>query len=177
MDNTNFGIVKESMGNLYEDRLLAYDLTYEMHNEVTQKRIMLLTDVNQKTQNTLTKFNKSIDSLITSYAKTELTTRETAFFEVLQSQFGDLQRLDKELLATENRTLNTTLLNNIDSKLEDIVTTLNRLSAIQLAEGKRQVINANRAIKSSETISKFEIGSMVIIGLLILLLIIYEPKL
>lgn len=176
MDDTSFKVVKESMGNIYEDRLIAYDLTYKMHNEVSNRHLVLANNNVQMQSATLTKFNTLIANALAQYEATEFTTTEQAYFEILKSQFNDLQALDGEILAATTDEVKTKLLASSKEKLSSIVGTLNSLATIQIDEGKRQVINSDRAIKSSDMLSKFEIISMVVIGLLILFLIIYEPK-
>lgn len=176
MDNTSFRVVKESIGNIYEDRLVAYDLTYKMHNEVADRRVTLLTSDTKQQQATIKQFNASIDQLITQYATTKLTTKEAGYFEVLQAQFESLKQLENKYISATEGAENTQLLNSMETELAGIVSTLNSLATIQIDEGKRQVINSNRAIKTSDMLSKFEIVSIVVIGLLILFLIIYEPK-
>ena len=52
---------------------------------------------------------------------------------------------------------------------------LDALNQIQMSEGKREIINSNRAIETSELISQIEMGVLILIGFIIQLLIFVKP--
>jgi hypothetical protein len=172
MDNTSFKIVKESIGNIYEDRLVAYDLTYKIHNEVEERRMMLLKDDVASFRATNSQSISTLDSLTKAYGTTELTTAESENFAILKGQLADLIEIEKTYATEEGKELKA----KIEEKSAEIVKSLNALAAIQVSEGKRQVMNSERAIRSSDVLSKVEIISMIVITIIIVFLIIYEPK-
>lgn len=175
MDNTSFKVVKESIGNIYEDRLLAYDLTYKIHNEVEERRMMLLKGNLLGFKASSSNFALTVDSLVKQYKTTELTTYEAEKFTILQRQLAEIQQI--ELVGSANVLQNEKeFRDKVELKSAEIVASLNALAAIQIIEGKRQLNNSERAVKSSEVLSKVEIISMILITLLIIFLIIYEPK-
>ena len=120
-------------------------------------------------------FTLAVDSLIKQYGTTELTTAESDNFDVLKERLVELERIEKTY-ASEEETEEKELQENIEAKSAKIVESLNALAAIQVSEGKRQLINSERAIKSSDVLSKVEIISMIVITIIIVFLIIYEPK-
>lgn len=175
MDNTSFRIVKESIGNIYEDRLVAYDLTYRMHHEVEERRLMLLKGDLTGFGNSKKQFNIVIDSLLTQYAITELTNNEAEYFATLKKQLTELQQMENAF-NTQDNPEELGFREKIEAKSAKIVDSLNALAAIQVSEGKRQLDISKRAFESSYALSKVEIISMIVITILIIFLIIYEPK-
>jgi hypothetical protein len=175
MDNTSFKIVKESIGNMYEDRLVAYDLTYKIHNEVEERRMMLLKGDVSSFKATNGQFTLAVDSLIKQYGTTELTIAESDNFDVLKERLAELEGIEKTYISEEG-TEEKELREKVEAKSAKIVESLNALAAIQISEGKRQLINSERAVKSSDVLSKVEIVSMIVISIIIVFLIIYEPK-
>jgi hypothetical protein len=120
-------------------------------------------------------FTLAVDSLIKQYGTTELTITESDNFDVLKERLAELEGIEKTYISEEG-TEEKELREKVEAKSAKIVESLNALAAIQISEGKRQLINSERAVKSSDVLSKVEIVSMIVISIIIVFLIIYEPK-
>lgn len=174
MDNSNFAIVEDSVNSIYEDRLVAYDLTYKLHSEVANRRLALTKNNIPNFKSETDKFDASIDELLAQYSKTKLTQREADNFKDLKSQFIELKKLEAEYINFNNNEEAKTQYMEIGTKTANIFESLNSLAVIQLSEGKRQLKKTKQAISSSNMLSKIEIVSMVIIGLIIIFLIVKD---
>jgi hypothetical protein len=66
--------------------------------------------------------------------------------------------------------------NSLKSQIKTISNTLSDLSDIQIAEGKRQMQIGKKAIESVELLTQLEIWIMVILGIIVQVIILYDPK-
>lgn len=175
MDNTNFKIVEDSAKSIYEDRLVAYDLTYKMHTEVANRRLALAQNNISNFKSATERFDGSIEQLISQYAKTKLTQGESDRFDILKTQFTNLKKVEEEYMNFANNEQARTQYANVVKQTSEIFESLSTLASIQLDEGKRQLKRTKQAVSSSNMLSTIEIVSMAIIGLLIVFLIIKDP--
>ena len=176
MDNTSFTIVKNSVSSIFDDRLVAYDLTYKMHNQIMNRQIGLLKDDQVAFKASTAQFESSIENLIDKYAKTNLTSKEAGNFEMLQTQFEELKDLENQYLSTKDKIAGDELHDTIETQIAQITETLNTLAAIQIKEGRRLLNDSNRAVNSSKLLSKIEIISMIIIAMIIIFMIVRETR-
>lgn len=91
IDKNNFVRVRNSVVTIYEDRLIANDLIFEMLNSVHQKElaVSLLDSTFFKTQNS--QVNDNLQSLVSSYEETNLTSDEVWVFKDLKKNFQSLK--------------------------------------------------------------------------------------
>jgi hypothetical protein len=176
MDNTNFKIVENSVNSIYEDRLIAYDLTYKMHSEVSNRRLALTKNNIGDFKSETERFDSSIDDLIDNYSRTKLTQREEEYFVALQTQFDQLKKLENSYISSQSEEKAQGNYTEIENKTAKIFESLNSLAVIQMSEGKRQLNKTKQAIESSNVLSKIEIVGMAIIALIIIFLIIKDPS-
>ena len=172
MDNTSFKIVKQSIENIYEDRLMAYDLIYKMSNELAKKKLQLSERDSVQVANVISSAEATISDLMTQYEATQLTRKERKYFEILKEQLRGLKKYNTANISNSD-------VEQIQAYRRQLVAfseTLDELAQIQVKEGKRQLDNSNRAISSSDTLASLEIIAIIIIGIIIQAIIIYEPK-
>jgi endonuclease III-like uncharacterized protein len=73
IDRSNFIRVKDSVETIYEDRLIANDLIFEIAQLVQQKEIALIRKDSIFFKQKNSKLNNSISNLIFNYEETKLT--------------------------------------------------------------------------------------------------------
>lgn len=171
IDRNNFVRVKESVETIYEDRLVAKDLIYEMMNSIHKKEIALVKkDINfYKIENS--KIDAKIDNLILKFENTKLTNSESGIFDNLKNNLNALFEVEKKL-KDSNYTYNSKALSQIQRVKQD----LDDLSEIQLDEGSRQLSISKRAIDNVELFTQLEIYVLIIMAIAIQIIIIYKPK-
>ncbi len=178
MDNSHFEIVRKTLSTVYEDRLVVKDYIYKISKQLQIKERVFYTNDQDLFPLTYSSTNDSLSTLIVQYTTTKLTTKEAKYLESLQRRIVQLQRFEKEFFEESSRVAELELTDNISKLFSDIRSDLDVLSQIQLEEGKRQINQSNRAIATSDMISKFEIIALIIIGVIIQLIILYKsPKL
>lgn len=171
IDKNNFVRVRDSVVTIYEDRLVANDLIFEMLNSVHQKElaISLSDSIFFNTQNP--KVNDTIQSLISRFEQTKLTSEEA-------DVFNDLKRNIQSLLDSESQFKKSGYVDNsrVLNHIESLKTNLNDLSKIQLNEGSRQMSISKRAIDTVELFTQIEIYILVFLAILIQIIVMYKPK-
>lgn len=171
IDRNNFVRVRDSVVTIYEDRLIAKELIYEMSKSVNAKEIALIAKdssfFNKKNQT----LNTQIEGILSRFEKTKLTPEESKIFEELKSNFKSLFNSEKNGYASnsENNLTATGLISNIKDNLD-------KLSKIQISEGSKQLAISKKAIDTVELFTQIEIYLLVFLAIAIQVIIIYNPK-
>jgi len=171
IDKNNFVRVRDSVVTIYEDRLVANDLIFEMLESVHEKELALLRSDTGffKTQNS--KLNKNIQNLIIRFEETKLTTEEAKVFDDLKANIDNLIQAEGQFIDS-NSTDNTKVVDQIDNLKEN----LHDLSKIQLNEGSRQMSISKNALETVELFTQIEIYIMVFLAIMIQIIVMYKPK-
>ena len=103
------------------------------------------------------------------YATTRLTDRESVEFERLREELGTLARLEEEFM--DGKVDRTTVVRSVYAVRES----LDALSAIQMQEGRQQLLLGQRAVSSSDLFAKLEIGALIVLALAVQAIILYTP--
>lgn len=171
IDRMSFERVKDSVVAIYEDRLVAKDLVFELSLYVQEKEVA-------KASNDFVFFNKrnkvvndSIEQLTIKFLRTEMTEREARVFNDLQLNLVKLKGLENSINLEQE-------VEKGDFKIQlvRIKENLHDLSKIQLIEGKRQVFLSERAMDTVDLFTKLEILVLIILAVLVQIIVIYRPK-
>ncbi len=171
IDKNNFKQIRSSIVTIYEDRIVASDLIFEMSLLVKQKEMALASRDAAFFKGKNDSINREIQPLIEKYEGTKLTNEEEKIFNELKINLEKLSLEEKQEgeLASEG---NEELL----STLNQVVQNLNDLSKVQLKEGRREMKRSNRAMETIDLFTQIEIIFLVLIAVLIQILILYNPK-
>jgi hypothetical protein len=171
IDKDNFNRMRNSIVTIYEDRVVASDLIFEMGLLVQQKEIALLSQDTLFFKEENERVNGEIQQLIAKYEETKLTKEEKRIFEDLKIQ---LEKLEKEENADGSLALHAN--EKLFSTINEVVRNLHDLSKVQLKEGRREMARSNRAMETIDLFTQIEIIILVLIAVLIQVLILYNPK-
>jgi len=168
VDRDNFNRLSYSVTTMYEDRIVASDLLFEMARIIKEKQIAVLTSDTIFFDSENDKYNREIEQLVDNYRLTKLTEKENLAFNQLQEELKSLKQKEK----SSNNLSNGDLLKSI----EKIDQHLYKLSKIQLHEGKQQVFISNRAKDTINLYTQGEIIFLILMAVLIQVIIFYKPK-
>ncbi|KAB1065900.1 MCP four helix bundle domain-containing protein [Salibacter halophilus] len=166
IDKRNFKSIRDSIVTIYEDRLIAKDIIYEVSTAVQKKEVALVTSDSAFYKSENESVNHSIDNQIKRYKNTKLTEQERKVFEDLKKNIQLLLDAEKSN-APDQR---------IQENIEDVKKNLSALSEIQLDEGKRQLMLSKRAMDSIELFTDIEIYILIALAILIQIIVVYQPK-
>ena len=171
IDKDNFVRVRDSVVTIYEDRLIANDLIFEMLKSVQQKELAVATldSTFFKTENL--KVNDNLQSLVSRYEQTKLTVEESNVFNDLKNNVQALLDSEKHFLNSDYRD-NSLIVNNI----KNLKINLSSLSKIHLNEGSRQMSISKQALDTVELFTQIEIYILVLLAIIIQIIVMYNPK-
>jgi hypothetical protein len=171
IDRNNFSRVKESLATIYEDRLIAKDLIFELNNLIQEKEIAIATSNAIFFEVENSQINKDIEKLISKFEQTKLTTDEVYILKDLKKNLVLSRKSEISFVNTEF--VQKTALSNSITKIKD---NLHDLSKIQMSEGARQMSISKKALDNVELFSQIEIYILIILAILIQVIIIYKPR-
>lgn len=171
IDKDNFIRVRDSVVTIYEDRLIANDLIFEMLTSVQKKELAVYQSDSTFFKSKNPEVNDNLQSLVARYEQTKLTTEEARIF-------NDLKRNIQSLVVSENQFLNSGYSDNsqVTAYIDSLKNNLNDLSKIQLNEGSRQMSISKRAVESVELFTQIEIYILVFLAIVIQIIVMYKPK-
>lgn len=171
IDRNNFVRVKDSVVNIYEDRLVAKGLIYKISELIHDKELAVLKNDTVSYQLDQKTVNKTINSKIQRFGQTKLVPEEAEIFENLKRNLERLEKVEEQYIENEFNN-NSKILNLLD----DINDNLDDLSNIQLNEGSRQMSISKKAIENVELFTQLEIYFLIGLAILIQIIILYNPN-
>lgn len=171
IDKNNFVRVRDSVVTIYEDRLIANDLIFEKLKLVQEKEVAVKTLDSTFYENRNLKVNDNLQSLISRFEETKLTSKEATVFNDFKSNVKVLQNAETKFI---NSSYNST--SKVNSAINSLKTNLSDLSRIQLNEGSRQMSISKRAVDSVELFTQIEIYMLVFLAIIIQIVVMYNPK-
>ncbi|GAA4289646.1 hypothetical protein GCM10023163_01150 [Aestuariibaculum suncheonense] len=152
IDKNNFIQVRDSVVAIYEDRLIAKDLIFEMLKSVQQKEIAVSLSDTTFFENQNAEVNGGLKILVSRFEQTKLTSEESNVFKDLKENLQELLDAERQF-SNSDYIDNTQVLKHIDG----LKANLNDLSEIQLKEGSRQMSISKRALDTVELFTRIEI--------------------
>jgi len=168
IDRDNFNRLSYSVTTMYEDRIVASDLLFDISRIIKEKQIATLTSDNNFFQNQNDKLNQEIDQLVANYELTKLTEKEKLTLNQLQAELKVLKQKEK----SPGNLSNVEVLKSI-KKIDEH---LYKLSKIQLQEGKQQLYISNRAKDTIRLYTQVEIILLILMAVLVQIIILYKQK-
>jgi hypothetical protein len=171
IDKNNFNKLRYSVVTIYEDRIVANDLIFEILLSIREKEIALAMPDSTFFLQRNDKINEGIKNLLEKYEQTKLTNKELKFFNNLKGELKNLESLEKEFINSAFR-------NDVDlqNSINEIVRNLYDLSKVQLEEGRRQMALSNETMETIDLFTQVEIIFLVLMAVLVQIIILYKPK-
>lgn len=177
MERNNVSELGDSFSSVYEDRLLVESYIYQLSNHLYQKKLIFdncNVDGNLMTyQNQLEKHNNDISNLIKEYEKTKFTETESTFFQSFKNSIRKITFLETQYMMSALGKNNPEL----DEQFKLAAADLQHLSTIQISEGKILSDQSKKIVAGSTILTQFELGMIIVIGLIIQALILASQSL
>ncbi|TAH27352.1 MAG: chemotaxis protein [Cytophagales bacterium] len=167
IDKKNFNKLSYSIKTIYEDRIVASDILYEISKVIRIKEIAIISSKESFHKNEIYS-NIEIDSLIKKYYQTKHTNKEYFIFKQLKDELASLKRIEQNYKSLEKEK-SLLIINNIHKYIY-------QLFKIQLEESRRQVFISENATESINFFTKFEFIFLILMAILILVIIFYKSK-
>lgn len=168
VDKQHFEAIQSTLTTLHKDRVMAQEYVYQMKGIIYEKKIALLDSGVVTSQ---TDLNKKFETLIDVFETTKLTRNEAKIFKNLKQDFDKIKTLE-----AKKRIGNSKFLTVERNHLKTIKLDLDNLSMIQMSESKNLIDIAQKSLDNNSLISKFEIGFLILIGIVLQFIIFYRVK-
>lgn len=170
IDRNNFVRVRDSVVTIYEDRLIADDLVFEMLKKIHKKELAIASSDSIFFNQENPQVNKSLNALVSKFEETKLTAEEVIIFKDLKQNLQVLMEAEQKLTTTNK------MQSQVNHQLQSLKSNLNDLSKIQLSEGSRQMSISKKAIDTVELFTQIEIYVLVFLAIVIQIIVMYNPK-
>ena len=168
VEKKNVSELGTSFSSVYEDRLVVESYIYKFSDYLYQKKLAVdACTGSEQLSKQISLHNEAIQSMIRNYEKTRLTDKESVLFAAFKKDINAIMEAESNLQKTDLPEAKSV----IDEKVNSALLSLNHLSAIQLSEGQMLNENSKKIIAGSDVITQFEMGVLIVIGLLIHVLI------
>lgn len=171
IDKSNFDRLRYSVTTIYEDRIVASDLLFEMAMLVQEKEVALVTSDTHFFEKRNEKINHEISGFIERYEQTKLTDREAELFSNLKEELSHLKSLEGPYVQSASADSGDLL-----QSIGEITQTLHDLSKIQVMEGRQQMFISKKAMDTIDLFTQGEIIFLIVMAVLIQIIILYKPK-
>ncbi len=171
IDRNNFVRVKDSVTTIYEDRLIANDLIFEILKPIHEKEIAVALPDSIFFSERNERVNTNIRDFMKRFEQTKLTPEEQHVFNDLKANITNLNQYEIAFKAS-----NYTEKEPLFKQISAINKNLYDLSKIQLNEGSRQISISNRAIDTVELYTQIEIYILIFLAIVIQIIVMYNPK-
>jgi len=171
IDRGNFKRLRNSVTAIYEDRIVASDILFELSILLQKKEIAVISSDRLYFQKENGKANQDIEGLIEKYGQTKLTKNEREMYQHLKEELSDLKSLEMNYNSSDAKA-KASLLKSIDK----IDRYLHDLSKIQLGEARRQMFISDDAMDVINLFTQAEIVFLIIMAILVQIIVLYKPK-
>jgi hypothetical protein len=172
LNRRNFSTVEHTVNSVFEDRVVAQEYIYRLNNLFHEKEMLLASTEWMKNDLGIT---TGVKELLDDFSKTKLTSNESLYFSDLKKNYTKLQTLDSTLLANQN-TIEIESKKEMSSLLQSINRNLDKLSEVQLLEGRQLTQLSKKSLSMNQLLSRLEVAFLIIIGLLLLAIIFHREK-
>lgn len=170
IDKDSFQRINNSVSTIYKDRIIAYDLLYNLNNCFNKKQIAYLSDQKLSGNSSIYKQNQQIDSLIQLYKATKLTPEETTAFKGFLKSYNTLQQLEQSKSLTDEQEQQWSAL------IGEIRLQFKTLTQIQLDESKKEVYTSSTVADKVNLFTRLEIYALIIMAIILQIIVMYSPK-
>ena len=171
VDRNNFTRVRDSSITIYEDRLIASNIVFEVFKVVKEKEDALkLADTSffqEKNEN----LRNHIKHLISRFETTKLTNEEQTVFNELKENFESLDAAEKDFIKSNFEDISNQ--QHIVAKINE---NLDELSNIQLMEASRQMSITKKALSTVELFTQIEIYVLIFLAIVIQIIVMYKSN-
>ncbi len=176
LERRHFNELGETLVEFYDDRLVVEGYIFSIAEDLFKIKLLvnhceLESDYTQVI-NDIEGYESAILTTVESFEGTRLTLEEAAFLADFKAVIqNNLKIGNYELLYKEDEGINREQVLIYNVAIERAITDLEKLSQIQMEEGRNLVKNAEKIVNRSRIWAQFEVASLVILLILIYILV------
>lgn len=169
IDRDSFTKMRNSVVTMYEDRIIASDIIFDMSQVLHTKELALMRGDTAFYSVENQQLNAQLEVLADLYDHTDLTEDEQIAWRKTKSAIRQLSQREQNF--KESGFENT---RPLERQIENIQVQLQALSKVQVVEGERQRNLSQEAIDTVELFTHIEIYMLVFLAVCIQVIILYK---
>jgi len=170
LENNKINELGKSMNSVYEDRLMVENYIFRLSGLLYEKKILLDQCVGIEQGEEYFRYlrdqNTAIALLVEDYDRTQLTEQEATLFNDFKNQLLVIQNQESRFLNSDDGN-NEVLASSLNASFQNANVLLMGLSNVQINVGKSVNERSKELVAGSTILTRFELGMLVIIGILI----------
>lgn len=176
LERKNFNELGDSFISFYEDRLVVESYIFSISEKLFRIKLLVNhcdfeTDYSHVIEDIIA-YENGIMRLVKDFESTKLTTKEEGFLNDFKDIIeNNLRIAEYEQLYSEESGVNEENVKRYNAYIERAINDLNKLSQIQLEEGRVLAMNSDRVVNRSKIWAQFEVAALVILLVIVYLLI------
>jgi hypothetical protein len=171
LDRRNFKKIRHSIISIYEDRLVAKSMVYEMNDLVHLKNIAAVEQDSVFFSRRNIEVQKRLDSLFVSFTETRLTPFEKTVVEILSRELVKLKTQEARMIEG-----NFFVDESYRETIAESKKRLRSLADIQMQEGNRLFNSSEEILRSMQIHTQVELYFLVAMAILIQVILLIKPK-
>ncbi|PSL02584.1 MCP four helix bundle domain-containing protein [Cecembia rubra] len=180
LERKNFNELGDSFISFYEDRLVVESYIFSISEKLFRIKLLVNhcefeSDYSHVIDEIIA-YEEQILKLVSDFESTKLTTKEAGFLNDFKNIIqNNLRIAEYAQLYSEEEGVNKVNVQEYNKYIERAIGDLDKLSQIQLEEGKILAMNSDKVVNKSKIWSQFEVAALVIL-LVIIYLLIYTSR-
>jgi hypothetical protein len=176
LERRNFNELGNSFVTFYEDRLVVESYIFSISEKLFRIKLLVNhcqfeSDYSHVVEEIST-YENDILKLVKEFEDTKLTIAEAGFLTDFKKIIKENLRIaDYQSLYSTETGINSVKVKEYNSYIEKAILDLEKLSQIQIEEGKKLAANSDKVVNRSKIWSQFEVAALVILIVIIYLLI------
>jgi hypothetical protein len=180
LERKNFNELGDTFVSFYEDRLLVESYIFSISEKLFRIKLLVnhceFESDYSHVIDEISNYENEILSLVKDFEKTKLTTLEEEFLTDFKRIIEENLRIaEYAMLYSDDSGINSKSVKEYNTYIERAVSDLEKLSQIQIDEGKKLAMNSDRVVNRSRIWAQFEVAALVIL-LVIIYLLIYTSR-
>ena len=180
LERKNFNELGDTFVSFYEDRLIVESYIFSISEKLFRIKLLVnhceFESDYSHVIDEISQYEKDILFLVDDFESTKLTTMEEEFLTDFKKIIMENLRIaEYALLYSEETGINIKPVKEYNAYIERAISDLEKLSQIQIDEGKKLAMNSDKVVNRSRIWAQFEVAALVIL-LVIIYLLIYTSR-
>lgn len=180
LERRNFNELGDSFISFYEDRLMVESYIFSISEKLFRIKLLVnhceFESDYSHVIDEIIEYEEGILALVHEFENTKLTITEEGFLTDFKKIIQENLRIaDYASLYSDSTGINKKNVREYNSYIERAIADLEKLSQIQLEEGKILAMNSDKVVNKSKIWAQFEVAALVIL-LVIIYLLIYSTR-
>jgi hypothetical protein len=180
LERRNFNELGNSFVSFYEDRLVVESYIFSISEKLFRIKLLVNhcqfeSDYSHAVEDIIA-YETDILNLVKDFEDTKLTIAEAEFLTDFKKIVQENLRIaDYQSLYSSETGINAVKVKEYNSYIEKAILDLEKLSLIQIEEGKKLANNSDKVVNRSQIWSQFEVAALIIL-IVVIYLLIYNSK-